>query len=401
MWIAAMDAMEKGNIKSADVFVTRLLSDNSEDALVYTLAGILAYRRGREIQAVKFFNEALKFDKNNFSALFILGIIYEQKGNYIEAYNCFKKASLLYPEHTLLKEFLDKESDRVSKIYINKAKKALKGLLYERALNFVDRAIETGRRSYEAYSLKGDILLAMRDAKKAKKAYYKAIKFSAADCHAYLQLSKILLEENSIAEAKEILKRAILICPADKEVRKLYTLYSEGQSKLFVSQLEDILSNPFLTRGELAALIISAYPFVEFTFSGNVKIIVDISGHWAEEYIKKAVNLGLMDVYPNHNFLPDRYVTRQSFAKLLCKILKLFNNSDEMESNNIAIPIEDIPKEHLLYSCIKTVVAMRLMKLKKGKFEPFDYISGKEAYCAVQKVFQIIGKGRTIMDERR
>ncbi|MEQ4482371.1 S-layer homology domain-containing protein [Cohnella silvisoli] len=48
----------------------------------------------------------------------------------------------------------------------------------------------------------------------------------------------------------------------------------------------------------------------------------DISGHWAEANIKKAVSGGIVKGYPDGTFKPNRTVTRAEFAVMLMNALK-------------------------------------------------------------------------------
>lgn len=47
----------------------------------------------------------------------------------------------------------------------------------------------------------------------------------------------------------------------------------------------------------------------------------DYEGHWAEEYIKKAINAGYMTGYPDGSFKPDQPITRAEFARVLSFII--------------------------------------------------------------------------------
>jgi hypothetical protein len=49
----------------------------------------------------------------------------------------------------------------------------------------------------------------------------------------------------------------------------------------------------------------------------------DISGHWAENFIKELVLQGVIKGYPDGKFYPDKMVTKSEFAVLLCKGLLL------------------------------------------------------------------------------
>jgi len=50
-------------------------------------------------------------------------------------------------------------------------------------------------------------------------------------------------------------------------------------------------------------------------------VIKDYEGHWAEEYIKKAINAGYMSGYPDGSFKPDEPITRAEFARVLSFII--------------------------------------------------------------------------------
>lgn len=51
------------------------------------------------------------------------------------------------------------------------------------------------------------------------------------------------------------------------------------------------------------------------------KVAKDYEGHWAEEYIKKAINAGYMTGYPDGSFKPDNPITRAEFARVLSFII--------------------------------------------------------------------------------
>ncbi|WP_407870632.1 cadherin-like beta sandwich domain-containing protein [Paenibacillus sp. P36] len=56
----------------------------------------------------------------------------------------------------------------------------------------------------------------------------------------------------------------------------------------------------------------------------------DISGHWAEVSIKQAVNLGIVNGYPDGTFKPNKTVTRAEFAVMLMNTLKPQGNGAEL-----------------------------------------------------------------------
>lgn len=48
----------------------------------------------------------------------------------------------------------------------------------------------------------------------------------------------------------------------------------------------------------------------------------DVSGHWAEKYIRNVYFAGIMEGYPDGTFAPDKAVTRAELAKVVDEVLK-------------------------------------------------------------------------------
>jgi len=62
---------------------------------------------------------------------------------------------------------------------------------------------------------------------------------------------------------------------------------------------------------------------VSLTISNNQVVLKDIAGHWAEAYIRQAVQLGFVSGYEDSTFRPDRQVTRAEFATMFVQALQL------------------------------------------------------------------------------
>jgi hypothetical protein len=56
---------------------------------------------------------------------------------------------------------------------------------------------------------------------------------------------------------------------------------------------------------------------------GFVRPLSDVSGHWAESSIQRAVALRWIDGYPDGSFHPDAQVSRAEFAKMIASLLQL------------------------------------------------------------------------------
>ena len=78
------------------------------------------------------------------------------------------------------------------------------------------------------------------------------------------------------------------------------------------------MPNREITRAELTA---AAVRFMGENSSVAVPLFDDIAGHWAEEYINTAVQMGWVDGYPDGAFRPNQSVTRAETAALINRML--------------------------------------------------------------------------------
>lgn len=62
----------------------------------------------------------------------------------------------------------------------------------------------------------------------------------------------------------------------------------------------------------------------------NEETFIDVTNHWAEASIQKAVALGFINGYPDGTFRPNAQITRAEFIVMLAKALKLQGNGKEL-----------------------------------------------------------------------
>ena len=94
--------------------------------------------------------------------------------------------------------------------------------------------------------------------------------------------------------------------------------------------------NGNITRAEFASITAR---FATSPTVGASTPFTDISGHWAEENIKKAYALGYISGYPNGTFNPDAPITRAEVASLMNNVLnRHVNSEDDMLEGMITFP---------------------------------------------------------------
>lgn len=110
-------------------------------------------------------------------------------------------------------------------------------------------------------------------------------------------------------------------------------------------------------------------PAYSATRSGD---LLDISGHWAEAYINKAVAAGIVSGYPNHTFLPDQGVSRAEFAAMVNKALEI--------TNKATVSFTDVSHRNWYYDDVaKAVGAAYASGYIDNTFRPNEIISRQEA----------------------
>lgn len=164
---------------------------------------------------------------------------------------------------------------------------------------------------------------------------------------------------------------------------------------------------PELTRAALAALLVEEMkidivlqkkqPQVSglSNLSLNIDTINDISGSWAESWIKKAVQCGGMDVYPGGEFRPEEKVLRAQLAIVMQNIFVKINGDESLFSAYMEEPsrFPDVKRTHYAYNAICLVVDKEIMETNPitGFFNLNEIATPAEALLAIQKTMHIFG----------
>ena len=99
-----------------------------------------------------------------------------------------------------------------------------------------------------------------------------------------------------------------------------------------------------ITRAEFVAIATRFDVLIENPTHG----FSDIAGHWAEDYIASAYQIGWVDGYEDGTFRPDDLITRSEVAKLINRVLK--RRVDQVGlMTSIAPKWPDLPVEHWGY----------------------------------------------------
>ncbi len=111
--------------------------------------------------------------------------------------------------------------------------------------------------------------------------------------------------------------------PDDAEIgRRLSRARFRWRLVLLPGEVQQLMSLPELTRGDLAALLYWLFPSVRYARPQTARIANDVFDHAFREEIVRVINLGLMEVNPNlHQFAPQRTVTRAEALSAMLRVV--------------------------------------------------------------------------------
>lgn len=105
------------------------------------------------------------------------------------------------------------------------------------------------------------------------------------------------------------------------------------------------------------------------------KGFIDISGHWAEDVIKKMFDKGIVNGVDEKHFSPNSTVTRAQFASMINNLLALENTDSKIE-------FTDVDSSAWYYNPISLVTRAGFMSGYNNSFRPNDNIT-REEMCVV------------------
>ena|GEM_PF-578160 len=109
----------------------------------------------------------------------------------------------------------------------------------------------------------------------------------------------------------------------------------------------------------------------------------DTSGHWAEVYIKRWINDGLITGYPDGQFKPDNSITRAEMAVLV-------NRAFDIPKNNSRNIFSDIkPSDWFYDEVISGQAAGYISGYTDGTFKPNKPITRQEAASLIMKLLNL------------
>ncbi len=348
-------------------------------------------------QAELWFKKAISIKNENSSPHVGLAQVLEKKGDSKGAFSEWRIASNLNPQNVNVKlRFERVKANNTEKLLKKADEYLLKGDMengintLEEVLFYSPELIQIRLRLIELYEKIGkghECISHLEIVSRAQPSNLSVKK----------KLGELYLKNENYERALDIFQELSQFDPKDKEIKELLSRAENAVLSMKIPDTWKELPNKrAITRGDLAGLI--SVKFQKFFIDFYIKppIIIDISNHWAKNFIFQVTSLEIMDVYPNHAFYPENLVSRQDLAVAIYRLADVLERFGKKIFNKLGYKkpeIKDIPVEHALRGVIEKVVGHGIMELKEtGYFRPGDPVSGKEGLAIISFLFELAEK---------
>ncbi len=373
-----------GQTARAEQAVGKLATSRPDLAPARVVLGFAALRANRLKDSAAIFSSVISAQPNDVAALVGLASVKRKQGLLDQALPLYLKAERLRPKDAALSRRASEVKLAVAEAAIAQAgalsaegKKAEAIVMLQRAievapelspvrLELADLLVESGRRT-EALSVLG----AAQD----------------ADRNIAIRIASIRFEDGDLDGAEMALRRGLREVAEDAEGAALLARIKDRRASLALPEpLRAIGDAPRITRAELAALVVERVEALKSRPpAARNEVASDLSRTWARPQVLRALELGLMDVYPNHTFQPSGVVRRGELAVVAARVLDLVG----WGRSNGAAP-KDMSPSHLQYSSVVRVVGAGVMQnAASGAFEPWRIVTGAEAKAVVEALTRL------------
>ena len=195
--------------------------------------------------------------------------------------------------------------------------------------------------------------------------------------------------------AYQALQRAAELRPRDQEIAsRLREVELRYQRESLPPEYLEIPEADRLTRGQLASLL---YLELSDSFDGVTEkqnvIATDIADSWASRFIREVVGAGVLEVFPNHMFRPEAWVTRADLAKSLHSAFEAFapeRYEQALAEAKARTTFTDLPPENVYHDAAALAVTSGWLSSVNGAFESRRHVSGPEAREAVTGLASLV-----------
>lgn len=215
------------NYKKAEACFKRAVEDHHEFADVYNFLGLIAHDQGRYVEAIHFFEKALKINPRYTEALLNLSILYNDTGDYEKAKKLVKRSRAdakkgpAAIDPFICSKLANKHAD-VGDLYHGVGAFEMAVREYKKALELEERYADIRTKlavCLRELGRKADALAELK----------KAIQYSPEYADAQVQLGITLYSMGKVTDARKTWKAAVRKFPGNKSIRMYLTFSEKGK----------------------------------------------------------------------------------------------------------------------------------------------------------------------------
>jgi tetratricopeptide (TPR) repeat protein len=225
----------------------------------------------------------------------------------------------------------------------------------------------------------------------------RAVSIDGNDAESHAALGAVLEARERYREASAAYARAAAIDPRPVWRERATALREKANLGAIPAEFRDLPSAATVSRAQAAALIgTRLQTLVERAPKRLAAVATDVRTHWAAPWILPVTQAGIMEVLPNHTFLPGAAVRRADLAKVVSQLLAVLAVEGQIDLTRwrAARPrFADVPATSLFYNPAALAVVSGAMDTHEGnRFQPTRPVSGAELAAAIDRIEQLAGR---------
>ncbi len=388
----AWNNIKRGNTDKAIKLISGLGESNP---FYYTGLGYAYYVMQDLPSAENYFKAATSDHPGQALAYLGLGQIYQETGRDDLAFTAYREVLKNYPEHPwakarydALKETKTQEALQQGRSLISSGDSEAGKTAYLRALYYSPQSQEAHLALAETYSRESDSNSAL--------VHLKAVVELEPDNTEHLAAyADALFQSGDNGQSMEIYEQILGLDPDNKTAQQRMEVIKNRLGIFELpSQYNSIQSTNSVSKEQMSALVGVKFKDVLDKSQKKPPIIIDISTSWASRYILDTASLGLLDVYPNHTFQPNKILTRAEMAETLHRLIRQLEKQGHRFIQQIPperIQIDDVSPDNFYYRPIVMMISYDLMSLEPGRrFNPDQPVSGADAIRYLDLILAVI-----------
>jgi tetratricopeptide (TPR) repeat protein len=389
--------LQAGDPKSAERNFTAALRQSpgfypSEAGLGYSA---LARKDGKE--AASHFERALAANPSYAPALAGKGEALLTLGQRDQALASFEAAVSADPQLSTIRSRIEVLRFRGLQDDVDAARKAADAGRLPEARGLYERTIAASPDSPFLYRELAIVEKREGNLARALEHAQKAAALNPTEPRNFTTIGEIYEAQSDFVKAVDAYSTAVALEPSEAIESKLDELRARTAFAAMPEEYRSIETSPTLTRAQLAALFgVRLEDLLRRAPRSNPIVITDTRGSWAGPWILSTARAGIMEVYPNHTFLPTNMVRRGELAQAASHVLSLIaptNPRVAASVKNARGKFPDVSPGHPNYHAASVVVDTGVMTpTADGSFQLSRPATGQEAVAAVNKLAELSGR---------